>query len=94
MRHYGLDPNDPQTWLLIKDGRALGGLSAAIDLFPRLSAAYTPLLILTLFPASWQDAAYSAVARRRYRLFGYADLCSIPDETVQSRLITSSETRR
>jgi predicted DCC family thiol-disulfide oxidoreductase YuxK len=34
-----------------------------------------------------QDILYRAVARNRYRLFGSADLCTLPDPEVQKRLL-------
>ncbi|MEM6579439.1 MAG: DCC1-like thiol-disulfide oxidoreductase family protein, partial [Pseudomonadota bacterium] len=88
MRHYCLDPHDPQSWLLIREGKAFGGLDAATKLFPELSVRYVPLQVLSLLPRNWRDSLYRAVATRRYRWFGQADLCAIPDAQVQARLVT------
>ncbi|MEM9911629.1 MAG: DCC1-like thiol-disulfide oxidoreductase family protein [Pseudomonadota bacterium] len=87
--HDGLDPGDPQSWSLLRDGVAFDGLSAALRLFPSISVSYAPLFIMFILPTSWRDALYRMVARNRYRWFGRADLCAMPDPGVQSRLISS-----
>lgn len=87
MRHYGFDPHNPESWLLLREGKAFGGSSAALKLFPSLSVFYAPMLILYGLPAPWRDTLYIALARTRYRWFGRADLCAIPDPRVQARLV-------
>lgn len=89
MRHVDLDPDDPQSWLLIREGRAYGGLTAALMLFPSLSVFYKPLLMFWILPTGWREALYRVIARRRYQWFGSADLCRLPDARVQARLVTS-----
>jgi predicted DCC family thiol-disulfide oxidoreductase YuxK len=87
MRHYGLSPDDPESFLLIEDGRAYGSLDAAIRLFSQLNPVFLPLVALRLLPRSVQDWLYARVARNRYRLFGKGDLCALPNEAVRHRLI-------
>lgn len=87
LRHYGLAPDDPDTWLLIHKGRATGSLAAAATLFPLLSRAYAPVALLRLLPSAVQDWLYARVARNRYRLFGKGDLCGLPDPEVRRRLV-------
>ena len=91
MRHYGLNPDDPQSWLLIQDGKAFGGLEAMLELFPSLSVRYKPIRILWLLPAPWRARLYTLVARSRYRWFGEADLCAMPDADVQARLLPAQD---
>ncbi|SMX46181.1 thiol-disulfide oxidoreductase DCC family protein [Maliponia aquimaris] len=87
LAHFGLDPEDPDTWLLIRDGRAQGSLDAAATLFPLLHRAFVPLRLLHLLPRRVQDWLYARVARNRYRLFGGGDLCGLPDAEVRRRLV-------
>lgn len=94
MEHYDLNAVDPQTWLLIRDGRAYGGLTAAMNLFPSLSMWYAPLAMVHVVPARWRDRLYAKIARHRYRWFGHADLCAMPDKDVQDRLVCSDEAIR
>ncbi|MBP0480940.1 thiol-disulfide oxidoreductase DCC family protein [Sagittula salina] len=86
MAHHGMAPEDPQSWLLLENGRAHGGLEAMRVLFPRLHPAFLPLHLLRLLPHCVRDGIYARIARNRYRL-GQADLCALPDEGVRHRLI-------
>ena len=36
VRHYGLEPEDPETWLYLEDGRAWSGMEAIIRIGARL----------------------------------------------------------
>lgn len=87
LRHYGLDPDNPDSWLMIEAGRALRSLDAMICLFPRLHPGFWPLRLLRVVPRRWRDAIYAVIARNRYRVFGRAQLCAMPDRALQRRLI-------
>lgn len=88
MRHYGLDPVDPVSWLYVEHGRAFTSLDALIRVGRRLGGVWRGLVVLRLLPRAVQDPLYRLVARNRYRLFGRADLCALPDPQVQKRLLT------
>lgn len=87
MTHYGLDPNDPTSWLYLEDGRAYSSLDAFIRVGLRLGRVWKGLAALRILPIWVQNVLYRAVARNRYRLFGRADLCTLPDAEVQKRLL-------
>lgn len=87
MRHYGLDPADPTSWLFIEDGRAYSSLDAYIRVGQRLGGIWRGLGLLRILPTAVQDVMYRAVARNRYRLFGTTDMCNLPDAEVQKRLV-------
>lgn len=87
MRHYGLDPADPTSWLYVEHGLAYSSLDALIRAGWRLGGVWRGLAVLRLLPRPVQDTLYRAVARNRYRLFGRADLCALPDAEVQRRLL-------
>lgn len=87
MRHYGLDPTDPSTWLYLEDGRAFPSLDALIRVGHRLGGKWHTLGLLRMLPPGMQNYLYRLVARHRYRLSGTADLCSLPDPEVRRRLI-------
>lgn len=88
LRHYDMDPGDPASWLYLEEGKAYGSLDALIRVGARMGGIWQLLCILRLLPKSVRDGLYRLVARNRYRLFGRADLCSVPDEQVQRRLLT------
>lgn len=87
MQHYGLDPNDPVSWLFIEDGRAYSSLDAFIRVGKRLGGLSRALAILRIIPKPLQDVCYRFVARNRYRFFGRVDFCEMPDPDVRDRLI-------
>jgi predicted DCC family thiol-disulfide oxidoreductase YuxK len=87
MMHYGLDPSDPTSWLYLEDGRAFSSLDALIRVGRRLGGNWQWLCVLRILPTSVQDVLYRTVARNRYKLFGTADLCSMPNAAVQQRLL-------
>lgn len=85
--HYGLDPDDPASWLMVEDGRAWGSLEGMARLFPKLHWAYTPARLVWVLPTGLRDWIYARIARNRYAIFGKGDLCAMPDEAVRARLI-------
>jgi predicted DCC family thiol-disulfide oxidoreductase YuxK len=87
MRHYGMDPSDPTSWLFLEEGRAFSSLDALIRVGLRLGRIWKALILLRIIPKPLRDILYRAVARNRYRLFGTGDLCALPDPEVQKRLL-------
>jgi len=83
----GLDPDDPISWLYVEYGRAYTSLDAVIRVGWRLGGIWKALAVLRLVPPPMQDKLYRFVASRRYRWFGRADLCELPDPYVQRRLL-------
>lgn len=87
LRHYGLDADDPESWLYIVDGRAYTSLDGMIRAGARVGGAGWLLQPLRLMPRRLQDWAYRHIARNRYRVFGRMDICAIPDPALRARLM-------
>jgi len=87
LRHYGLDPDDPATWLYVEEGHAHASLDALMRAGRRLGGVWRGLALLRVLPRGLRDRLYRLVARNRYRVFGRADLCAMPDPEVQRRLL-------
>ncbi|MEL7106925.1 MAG: DCC1-like thiol-disulfide oxidoreductase family protein [Pseudomonadota bacterium] len=87
MRAEGLDPADPSSWLVIDAAGTHLGLEALIAAGAHLGGIWRGLTVLRLLPRPVRDAVYGLVARNRYRVFGRADLCRLPDAQVQRRLL-------
>ncbi len=78
-QHYGLDPSNPSTWLYLENGTAYTSFDALTRVGSRLGGIWKPLIVLRILPRPLQDALYSLIARNRYRFWGRAELCALPD---------------
>jgi predicted DCC family thiol-disulfide oxidoreductase YuxK len=87
MTHYGMDPDDPTSWLYLEDGIPHTSLHAFTRVARRIGGIWHIVRLLNLLPRAAQDPLYRTVARNRIRLFGTADLCNMPDPDVQDRLL-------
>jgi predicted DCC family thiol-disulfide oxidoreductase YuxK len=85
--HHGLDPKDPDSWLLLDEGQAFTSFDAIMRTGQRLGGVGTLVLIFRPLPRRLRQGLYQLLARNRYRWFGKADLCALPDEERQKRLI-------
>jgi predicted DCC family thiol-disulfide oxidoreductase YuxK len=85
--HYGLDPDDPASWLYLADGVADGSLDGIIRAGRRLGGVAHVLVVLRLLPPAAQDWLYARLARNRYRVFGRAKMCERPGPELARRLI-------
>lgn len=86
LRHYGLNPEDPESWLYLTDGRAYHSLDAIIRVGRRLGGPMRLWAVFAPFPRGMQDWLYRRIARNRYR-FGRAEMCALPDPALRARLI-------
>lgn len=87
LRHYGLDPDDPVSWLYLEDGQAHTSLDAVIRVGRRLGGFWRILSAFMILPHRFRDRLYYTIASNRYRWFGQADMCALPDADVQKRLL-------
>ena len=87
LAHYGLNSDDPASWLYLEAGNAYGSMDAVIRIGRRLGGCARSLELLGLLPARWQVWLYQSLADNRYRLFGRDDMCAVPDAELQRRLL-------
>jgi predicted DCC family thiol-disulfide oxidoreductase YuxK len=85
--HYGLDPDDYETNILIEDGVAWFKSEGSIRMIAGLGRPWSMVTIFRLLPAPIRDRLYEAVARNRLRLFGKREVCYRPDPAHQDRFI-------
>ena len=88
LKHYGLKPDDPDSWLYLVDGHAYTSLDAIIRAGCRMGGWGWLLAPLAILPRPVQDWLYARVARNRYRLFGRTNMCTIQDAELKRRLLT------
>lgn len=75
---FGVNPDDPETFLFIDQGRALARSDAVLALLGHVRGPARLLLIGRWIPRAWRDRLYDVVASRRYRLFGRHSSCAVP----------------
>lgn len=88
LRHYGLTPDDPESWLFLEDGRVWRDFDAMARVGLRSGGWGRGLGLLLAIPAPLRDWLYARIARNRYRLFGRADLCALAPSSLRARLMT------
>lgn len=87
LTHYNLDPDDPVSWLYLEDGHVHTSLDAVIRVGRRLGGIWRALTLFLILPRTCRDRLYNTIARNRYRWFGQADMCAMPDPEVQKRIL-------
>ncbi len=75
------------TFVLVEDEKAWLRSNAALRVAAHLRAPWRWLAAFRIVPRPLRDSVYSAVARRRYRLFGRRDTCFLPDPTQRHRFL-------
>lgn len=85
---YGLDLENPDSFLYFDQGRPLAASDAVIALAGRLGAPWSWAAAFRVIPKGWRDAAYLVLARNRYRLMGKRRTCMVPTPGQRARFIT------
>ena len=88
LRHYGIAPDDPESWLYLVDGRAYTSLDAIVRAGARMGGWGRFVSPFGLLPRAVQDWLYRRIARNRYALFGRTDMCAVPDPRLRKRLMS------
>lgn len=87
LNHYDLDPNDPDTWLVLQDGVAYSSLEAMIRVGAYAGGVGWMLQGLRVLPRPVQDWLYRRLARNRYWLFGRRETCELPTPRLRARAL-------
>lgn len=86
-RHYGLDPDDYETNILLSEGVAWFKSEGSIRMAEGLGFPWSLAAVFRLLPMHWRDALYSTIARNRLRWFGKRQTCYRPDPTFAWRFL-------
>lgn len=87
----GLDANQTDTFVLVQDGCFYTKSDAALRVFCHLDRAWPILFGLVLLPKWFRNRVYDGIARRRYRIFGRTDVCSLPEAGLRARFVEELE---
>ena len=85
--HCGLDPEDYQTNILLKDGLAFVKSEGSIRMAEGLGAPWSSAAVFRIFPLPVRDWLYERVARNRFRLFGRRASCYMPEPRFAARFL-------
>jgi predicted DCC family thiol-disulfide oxidoreductase YuxK len=85
--HYGLDPYDFETNVLIVDGMAYFKSEASTRILELLGPPWSFARVLRLVPISVRDSVYSFIARNRLRFFGKLEKCYTPGVQFRDRVL-------
>jgi predicted DCC family thiol-disulfide oxidoreductase YuxK len=78
---------DPDTIIVIADGRALERSDAALAIASRLPFPWPMFGVFRILPRALRDWLYRLVAKNRYRWFGKSDTCMMPTPELRARFI-------
>lgn len=85
-KHFGIDPNDPDTNAVIHGGAAYFKSDAALTVLSQLPR-WSWVRVLFAVPTLLRNPVYNLVARNRYRIFGRSEACMVPDADLRERVI-------
>lgn len=86
-RAHGIDPENPDTILLIEGENVLRDSDAVLGIYARLGWPWRIAAAARIIPRALRDPAYRWIARNRYRLFGQRETCWMPSPEYADRLL-------
>lgn len=87
--HYGLEAEDYETNIVIRNGQAHFKSDAFFEVMKVLGSGWSLLALLQLFPRKPRNWLYDRIARNRYRLFGKADSCILLPPEQRAKVLDS-----
>ena len=88
LSQYGLDPDDPETFILVTETGILQQSDAIAAVLKSLGEPWSFVgAMIVLIPQSVRDWAYRRLARNRYRWFGKRDVCYAPSVDQRWRFL-------
>ena len=85
--HYGLDPEDYETNILIAEGVAWFKSEASIRIAEGLGFPWSLAALFRILPVGLRDRLYGVLARNRIRWFGRREVCFRPDPAWADRFL-------
>jgi predicted DCC family thiol-disulfide oxidoreductase YuxK len=85
--HYGLDPQDYETNILIENGVAWFKSESSIRMLEGLGFPWRLAAAFRILPLAWRDKMYETVARNRLNWFGKRTTCYLADAKFADRFL-------
>jgi predicted DCC family thiol-disulfide oxidoreductase YuxK len=86
-KHYGLDPVNYQTNVLIENGVAYFKSDGSIRMFQALGFPWNLSVVARVIPTFLRDKAYSLIARNRLNWFGRQEVCFLSTPAHKDRFL-------
>jgi predicted DCC family thiol-disulfide oxidoreductase YuxK len=86
-RHYGLDPHNYETFIVLADGLPRFASDAVIEIGRRLGLPWSMGVAAGALPRPVRDGFYFWIARHRMRFFGRRDTCHLPAPNERDRFL-------
>lgn len=87
-QHHGLDPGNPDTFVVLSDDRVYTRSDAALEIARRLGGVWRIVVVARIIPRPLRDFLYGVVARHRYEWFGRHETCLLPHESIRALFLS------
>ena len=87
LKEHQIDTTGLSSVVFIDEDKIFLQSGAALRICKYLDGFWKIGYVLIVIPASLRDWVYNLIARNRYRWFGKADVCMIPDKDLGSRFL-------
>lgn len=86
-RRFGIDPENPETLIVVEGDRALRDSDAILAIWSGLGWPWRALTVLRIVPRVLSDPFYRLIARNRFRLFGRRQSCWLSSPEHAERIL-------
>lgn len=87
LKKYQLSTNDFSSFVYIKNNKAYVKSTAALHLFKDMKGLWSGLFCFIVVPKSIRDFIYNIIAKNRFKWFGKANSCIIPNIETKNRFL-------
>jgi predicted DCC family thiol-disulfide oxidoreductase YuxK len=82
---------DPDTIVMIEDGKAYTCSTAALRIAAHMTAPWRWAFVFYVIPSFLRDVVYRWIARNRYRWFGKTESCRVPTPELRARFVATAK---
>ena len=86
-RHYGLDPGDYETNILLADGVAWFKAEGTIRMFQGLGRTWSAVRMFRILSRTVSRMIYECIAANRFRIFGKRESCFVEETEMKARFL-------
>jgi predicted DCC family thiol-disulfide oxidoreductase YuxK len=87
LRDYGMNTNDFDTFVFLKDGKMFTRSQGALEVMNVLGGSWSSLYLFRFVPTFLRDGIYKMIAKNRYKLFGQREACRMPTPELKAKFL-------